>query len=46
MQGLQEMLAKYQNPNEADNLMRIQKELDETKIIMVSSVSRCRMPSN
>lgn len=35
MQGLKETMAKYQNPSEADSLMKVQKELDETKIIMV-----------
>lgn len=29
------MLAKYQNPNEADAMTRIQQDLDETKIILV-----------
>lgn len=29
-------LAKYQNPNEADALTKIQNDLDETKIILVS----------
>lgn len=29
-------LQKYQNPHEADSLMKIQSELDETKIILVS----------
>jgi synaptobrevin family protein YKT6 len=32
---LKEMLIKYQNPHEADPIMRVQKELDETKIILV-----------
>lgn len=32
---LKEMVAKYQDPHQADNLLRVQKELDETKIIMV-----------
>lgn len=30
-------LAKYQNPREADALTKIQEDLDETKIILVSS---------
>ena len=30
-------LQKFQNPKEADSLMKIQSELDETKIILVSS---------
>lgn len=29
-------LAKYQNPREADAMTKIQEELDETKIILVS----------
>jgi synaptobrevin family protein YKT6 len=37
---LKEVLQKYQNPSEADNLMRIQRELDETKIIMASHVDQ------
>jgi len=28
-------LAKYQDPRHADNIMRVQAELDETKIILV-----------
>lgn len=33
---LQQYLAKYQNPREADAMTKIQDELDETKIILVS----------
>lgn len=29
------MLAKYQNPNEADAMTKIQQDLDDTKIILV-----------
>lgn len=36
--GLRETLGKYQNPAEADNILRIQKELDETKIIMHKTI--------
>lgn len=32
---LKEMLQKYQDPHEADPIMRVQRELDETKIILV-----------
>jgi synaptobrevin family protein YKT6 len=32
---LKEMVSKYQDPHQADNLLRVQKELDDTKIIMV-----------
>lgn len=33
---LRDMLLRYQNPHEADPIMKVQKELDETKIILVS----------
>ena len=33
--GLDAMLARYQNPREADALTKVQAELDETKIILV-----------
>ena len=29
-------LQQYQDPRQADNIMRVQQELDETKIILVS----------
>ena len=29
-------LEKYQNPHEVDPLMKVQRELDETKILLVS----------
>lgn len=29
-------LAKYQDPQQADTIMKVQKELDETKIVLVS----------
>lgn len=32
---LEETLKKYQNPEEADSIMKIQKDLDDTKTIMV-----------
>ena len=32
---LNSSLSKYQNPHEADSMMKIQKDLDETKIILV-----------
>ena len=32
---LRQMLIKYQNPHEADAIMRVQRELDETKIVLV-----------
>jgi synaptobrevin family protein YKT6 len=31
-------LKKFQNPEESDSIMRVQKELDETKEILVSSL--------
>uniref|UniRef100_A0A7S2ZMA3 Longin domain-containing protein n=2 Tax=Rhodosorus marinus TaxID=101924 RepID=A0A7S2ZMA3_9RHOD len=33
--ALEETLSKYQNPAEADSIMRMEKDLDETKIILV-----------
>ena len=35
---LNDALMKFQDPTEADKLMRIQRELDETKIILVSII--------
>eukprot|EP00124_Ichthyophonus_hoferi_P005367 Ihof_evm2s760 gene=Ihof_evmTU2s760 len=34
MPELEEHIIKYQNPHEADKLMKIQKDLDETKVIL------------
>ena len=36
---LDEALTKFQDPAEADKLLKIQRELDETKIILVSTES-------
>jgi len=36
-QYLNDALTKYQDPAEADKLLKIQRDLDETKIILVSS---------
>mmetsp|Transcript_30959 Transcript_30959/g.75728 ORF Transcript_30959/g.75728 Transcript_30959/m.75728 type:complete len:202 (-) Transcript_30959:320-925(-) len=36
--GLEEMIAKYQNPSEADSLMKIQKDLDDTKVILHKTI--------
>lgn len=36
--GLNEMIAKYQDPHEADAIMKIQKDLDETKIILHKTI--------
>lgn len=33
---LKAYMLKYQNPNEADTLLKVQKEIDETKIILVT----------
>ena len=35
---LQQYLAKFQNPQAADNIMKIQKELDETKVILHKTI--------
>lgn len=32
---LKEYLSKYQNPQEADTILRVQKELEETKVVLV-----------
>ena len=32
---LDDVLRRYQNPHEADSLMKVQRELDETKIVLV-----------
>jgi len=34
---LNEYIVKYQDPKQADTIMKVQQELDETKIILVSS---------
>lgn len=36
---LDEYLRKYQDPQQADTIMKVQKELDETTAILVSSCS-------
>jgi hypothetical protein len=33
---------KYQDPRQADTIMRVQQELDETKIVLVSLIDRTR----
>lgn len=38
MPELSNYLTKYQNPHEADALMKVQQELDETKIILQQSI--------
>ncbi len=37
---LQGYLTKWQDPKQADTIMKVQKELDETKVVLVSSVAR------
>ncbi|ODV86630.1 hypothetical protein CANARDRAFT_27056 [[Candida] arabinofermentans NRRL YB-2248] len=36
--NLDKYLAKYQNPTEADAIMKVQQELDETKIVLKDSI--------
>lgn len=36
---LEQYLAKYQNPNEADSMTKIQNEIDETKIILHNAIT-------
>lgn len=36
--SLEEMISKYQDPHEADAIMKIQKDLDETKIILHKTI--------
>jgi synaptobrevin family protein YKT6 len=35
---LKEYITKYQDPQAADSIMKIQKELDETKILMKKTI--------
>ena len=35
---LKEYITKYQNPEAADSMMKIQKELDETKIVLHKTI--------
>ena len=35
---LKEYIAKYQDPQQADSIMKIQKELDETKIVLHKTI--------
>lgn len=42
---LGEYIVKYQDPKQADTIMKVQQELDETKIILVrSSSTLCLLP--
>jgi len=38
MPELKDYLTKYQDPHQADSIMRIQKELDETKIVLHKTI--------
>lgn len=38
MPELKEYLVKYQDPHQADSIMKIQKELDETKIVLHKTI--------
>lgn len=38
MPELKEYLAKYQDPHQADSIMKIQRELDETKIVLHKTI--------
>ena len=35
---LRDYLAKYQDPQQADSILKIQKELDETKIVLHKTI--------
>lgn len=37
---LKEYIVKYQDPSQADSMMKIQKELDETKIVLHKTIER------
>jgi len=38
--GLEALLVKYQDPKEADSIMKLQKDLDETKEVLVKSIDQ------
>lgn len=38
MPELKEYLTKYQDPQQADSILKIQKELDETKIVLHKTI--------
>lgn len=38
MPELKDYLSKYQDPQQADSIMKIQKELDETKIVLHKTI--------
>lgn len=37
---LQQYLTKWQDPKQADTILKVQKELDETKVVLVSGAVR------
>ena len=37
---LEPAITKYQNPEEADKLMKVQKDLEETKVILHKTIDR------
>lgn len=43
---LKELLRTYRNPAEADSLVRVQQELDETKVVLVLTPCRVIHPSH
>jgi len=40
VEGIEALIKKYQDPTEADKVMKIQKELDETKLIVVKNIDQ------
>jgi len=38
--GLEELLSKYQNPEEVDKLLKIKRDLDDTKEILIKSMDQ------
>jgi len=38
--GIEELLKKYQNPEEVDKLMKIRRDLDDTKEILIKSMDQ------
>lgn len=40
MHGLDEQIKKYQEPTQVDNISKIQKDLDETREVMVQNIEK------
>jgi synaptobrevin family protein YKT6 len=38
--NLEKIIEKYQNPNEADQMLKIQNEIESTKIIMIDAIDK------